>query len=245
MLTKAVDDSAALSQEQIESIEDFIADYNAVDRFLRKELELEDNVAFTTLLKQYSQQNPGWRDADFLGTAGKLRNLIVHSKTEPYRYAAVPSPELAKTLKACLNRLTNPDRVIPCFQRHVEKISSQDNLATVLKLIRQRDYSQFPVYDGGNFRGLLTENGIARWLAHHVATKLSLIEFEDVRVADLIHNEEKRENCLFVPKDDLVDDVVDKFSSAELLEAVLITAAGKQSEPLLGIITRWDIIQTA
>jgi hypothetical protein len=58
-------------------------------------------------------------------------------------------------------------------------------------------------------------------------------------------NEEKRTNCLFVAEDTRVDDVVGKFSSGELLEAVLITVTGKDSEALLGIATRWDIIRVA
>ena len=97
----------------------------------------------------------------------------------------------------------------------------------------------------GRFRGLLTENGITRWLAHHVATKLSLVDLEEIHVTEVIENEEKRTNCLFVAQDSRVDDVVGKFSSGELLEAVLVTATGKDSETLLGIATGWDIIRIA
>jgi predicted transcriptional regulator len=243
--TKTIEDNFGLSEFQLQLIEDFVADYNCIDHFLRKALDLEDNVPFASLLKQYSQQNPGWRDADFLGIVAKVRNLILHGKTGPYGYPATPSPDLTNNLKACLSRLTNPALVIPRFQRPVERISSQDNLATVLRLIRQRDYSQFPVYDNGRFRGLLTENGITRWLAHHVATNLSLVELEDIHVKEVIENEEKRTNCLFVAQHTRVDDVVGRFSSGELLEAVLVTTTGKDSEVLLGIATRWDIIRMA
>ena len=115
-------------------------------------------------------------------------------------------------------------------------------MATVLKTIKHRDYSQFPVYEDGRFRGLLTENGITRWLAHHVMTKLSLVELEDVPVKDVLESEERRRNYHFMPRDTRVDDVVAQFASGELLEAVLITATGKPSETLLGIATRWDIL---
>jgi hypothetical protein len=39
-----------------------------------------------------------------------------------------------------------------------------------------------------------------------------------------------------------VDDVRGLFSSNEILEAVFITANGKESEGLLGIATRWDML---
>jgi predicted transcriptional regulator len=243
MPTKTISDDSRLSDVQLHLIEDFVADYNCIDQFLRRALDLEDNVPFASLLQRYSRQNPRWRDADFLVTAAKLRNLISHSKTGPYGYPAVPSPELAKNLKECLTRLTKPLLVIPRLERQVEKVSSRDSLATVLKLIRQRDYSQFPVYENKRYFGLLTENGITRWLAYQVATNLSLVELEDTCVNEVIKNEEKRMNCIFVAKDAQMDNVVGEFASNEFLEAVLITTTGKDSEPLVGIATRWDIVR--
>jgi predicted transcriptional regulator len=136
----------------------------------------------------------------------------------------------------------NPARAIPTFQRKVEKVSVHDNLARVLRIVRERDYSQFPAYEAEKFCGLLTENGITRWLAHHVATELSLVELEDITVKLVLRIEEKRKNYHFIPRDTRVDDVKGLFASHELLEAVLITAGGKESEALLGIVTRWDII---
>jgi predicted transcriptional regulator len=137
--------------------------------------------------------------------------------------------------------LTNPDRVIPKFQRNVQVVSSEDTLARVLGVIAQQDYSQFPVYDGGGFRGLLTENGITRWLSQHVSTKLSLVELDDVQVREILLNEESRRNYHFLPRNARVDDTRGLFAGHPLLEAVLITASGKDSERLLGIATRWDI----
>jgi hypothetical protein len=40
-----------------------------------------------------------------------------------------------------------------------------------------------------------------------------------------------------------MDDVRGLFSSNEILEAVFITASGKESEGLLGIATRWDMLR--
>jgi hypothetical protein len=99
------------------------------------------------------------------------------------------------------------------------------------------------VYEDNRFHGLLTENGITRWLARHVATKLSLVELEEELVAQVLQNEEERKNYCFVAPNMRVDDVCSLFASNSLLEAVLITASGKESEALQGIVTRWDIIQ--
>jgi len=245
MPIKLIDDSLKLSEPELTLIEDFVADYNAVDRFLRDALGLDDQISFVRVVTQYSQRNKQWRDAELLKTIAKVRNVVVHSKTKPFRYLAVPSLELAQNLKASLNRLTNPPLAIPTFERKVETISIRHSLAMVLKTIKHRDYSQFPVYEDAHFRGLLTENGITRWLAHHVATKISLVELEDVPVKEVLDSEERRTNYRFMARNTRVDDVVEQFSSGELLEAVLFTANGKPSEALLGIATRWDIIHVA
>src|SRR5439155_23524260 len=126
------------------------------------------------------------RDADLLKRIGEVRNAIVHGKTEPYRYVAVPMRALSDDLRACRERLINPALAIPTFRRKVETVSLDDNLAHVLKIVAQQEYSQFPVYEASRFRGLLTENGITRWLAQHVATKFSLVEMEEVTVKQVI-----------------------------------------------------------
>lgn len=99
------------------------------------------------------------------------------------------------------------------------------------------------MYASERFLGLLTENGITRWLAYHVASNVSLVELEEVSVKEVLENEEVRKNCNFVAKDTRVDTIVGLFASEEMLEAVLVTSNGTESEKLLGISTRWDIIQ--
>ena len=242
MTRKSVVDLAGLSKEQLNLIQQFEADYNAVDHFLRISLGSNKQASFTHLAKEYSHKHPGWGDANLLMTIAEVRNAIVHGKTEAYRYVAVPTPATVEDLRACRERLTNPARASPTFQRKVETVSINDTLARVLKIIGKRDFSQFPVYEDQQFLGLLTENGITRWLALHVSTELSLVELDDVLVKDVLQNEEERINYYFVMRDMRVDVLTRLFASNEMLEAVLITARGKESESLLGIATRWDII---
>ena len=242
MTAKMIIDPAGLSKEQLDLIQQFEADYNAIDHFLRKALSQEKQPSFSHLVAEYSRKHVGWRDADLLKTLAEVRNAIVHRKTEAYRYVAVPTPTIVQELGTCRKRLINPPRAFPTFQRKVETVSITDTLARVLKVIRERDFSQFPVYDAQRFLGLLTENGITRWLAVHVSTKLSLVELDEIFVKEFLQTEEERKNWLFAPRDMPVDDIRGLFEAHEMLEAVLVTATGKESEKLLGIATRWDII---
>lgn len=237
---KSAADFEGLSKEQIDAIEHFVADYNAVDQVLRKVLGSNSQQSFASLVKEYARKHMGWRDADLLLAISDVRNAIIHGKTEAYRYLAVPTPAIVQELRACRDRLTHPVRVVPTFQRRVETISRTDTLARVLKVVKQRDYSQFPVLDDGQFQGLLTENGITRWLANHVTMDISLVELDEIHVAEVLRGDENRRNYHFLARDRPIAEVRSLFATHPLLEAVLITASGKVSETLLGIATRWD-----
>jgi predicted transcriptional regulator len=98
------------------------------------------------------------------------------------------------------------------------------------------------VFEDNRFLGMLTENGVTRWLARHVVRTLSLVELDEIFVSNVLQSEEVRKNHQFVPGDMRVDELSALFAKQALLEAVLVTASGKQTEDLLGIATRWDIL---
>jgi predicted transcriptional regulator len=245
MASERYPEDAGLSSEQIDAIEHFEADYNAVDRFLRRAVASDSLTSFSQLVRKYSARNAGWRDAELLITVADVRNAIVHGKTEPYRYVAVPAPAIIQQLSNCRERLLHPRKAIPTFQREVQRVSVSDALSSVLKVIKKRDYSQFPVYGEKQFRGLLTENGITGWLALHVTTRISLVDLEDVSVNDVLASEEPRKTYEFVRRDSRVDEIRGLFLTHELLEAVLVTASGNKSEAPMGIATRWDVFKAA
>ena len=238
-------DHNGLSREQINLIQQFEADFNAVDHFLRVALDSEDHVGFTKLVRRYANEHVGWADAELLMTIAKIRNLIVHERSDLHRHVVIPTLAVAEGLKHCKERLMNPARAVPTFLRTVETISAHDALSRVLKIINERDYSQFPVYDDKRFRGLLTENGVTRWLARHVSQSVSSVRLGDIFVSHVLQSEEVRKNHQFVPGDMPVDEVSALFAKHAILEAVLVTATGKQTEDLLGVATRWDILHLA
>lgn len=230
------------SSEQRDLLERFEVAYNSIDRWFRKRLSKDRTISFTALLSEFQKTARTAVDCDYLRMIAELRNVLVHEKTKPYQPVAIPTEPVVEALERIWQRLTNPPLVIPRFQRRVETVSLDDTLAHVLNLISQRDYSQFPVYTGEHFRGLLTENGITRWLAHHVSTAMSLVELNEIPVRKVLPEEEKRPNWMFTNRTTTVDDVRALFVAHGLLEAVLITQTGNRKENAMGIVTRWDVL---
>lgn len=166
-------DHNGLSREQLDLIQRFEADFNAIQYFLQAAVGIEEHETFTQLVLNYAKKHTGWGDAELLRRIAKIRNVIVHDKTEPFYYPVVPTPSINEQPRKCKERLINPARALPTFQCTVEIISINDTLTRVLKTINHRDYSQFPVYEDKRFLGMLTENGVTRWLARHVVRTLS------------------------------------------------------------------------
>lgn len=235
---------AGVTEEQRALVDRFIAAYNAIDHALRGKLDLPNEVGFSRAVRMQMEQKPSWKDGQALLRYAELRNVLVHEPQVPNGYLSIPVESVVADIEAIRDRLLNPQRVYPAYQRGVVTVTPDETLDTVLALIKERDYSQFPVYDADfTFRGLLTENGITRWLAHHLDLLggTTLVEFDDHRVEHVLATEEARRNIDFVARTALLDEVESLFAQNPTLEAVLITHSGRSSEKPLGIITAFDV----
>src|SRR5699024_8555292 len=67
------------------------------------------------------------------------------------------------------------------FSKQVFTFQETDSLADMLMMFREKDLSKFPIYEENIYKGLLTQKGIAKWLANnesdpHLAGKTSIGE---------------------------------------------------------------------
>jgi predicted transcriptional regulator len=237
---------SGLTGQQWDLWERFKAAYNTIDHLIRKHPGESTGKpeSFNSALSNYDRKyRLGGSNVDYLRMANGLRSVLVHEQTTPYLPVGVPTLPVVERLESIRDQMTNPPRVYPKFKKQVTTISPNDSLVAVLKIVLQKDYSQFPVYDSQHFKGLLTENGITRFLAEYVVREppIGLIELEDHVVSKVLPAEEERPNWKFVSRNLRIDEAKVMFGEEKLLEAILITAHGKQTEKPIGIITRWDI----
>lgn len=232
----------ALTKEQLDLIERFLVAYNVIDHHLREQLGADQSPSFSQLVREYAACYPRWRERENLRMIGDLRNAVVHQRERSYEYLSIPLPSIVENLERIRDQFKSPERVYPKFGKVVTSFQAEDVLSTVLTEIHAKDYSQFPIYKQNSFLGLLTENGITRWLANHSTQVMTLIELDEVTVFDLLGQEEQRSNYQFIPRDTTMLDAENFFVRNTLLEALLITQTGKPNEKLMGIITRWDML---
>src|SRR5688572_30898717 len=141
----------------------FRAAFNQVEHAI-KTLSGSRAGPLARLIERLSETHPEWKFRQSLLEMTRLRNEIAHAEGTDY-LRAVPTEGAIAELKRILKSITWLDAVGQRFGKEVECVSSGHTLTQVLDIVRARDYSQFPVVDGPRLRGLLTENGITRWLA--------------------------------------------------------------------------------
>ena len=235
---------APLPTHDLVSLNDrFVSAYNEIDELMRKLTGLKKDFGFTAVLVEFERKMPLGADGDFLRSAADLRNVLIHRRTLPYLEMATPTDTVVLKMEAIRERMADPPKVYPRFQKQVAAVAPDDSLEDVMRMVSDLDFSQFPVMDGNRFIGLLTENGITRWLAGKIVDSMSLVDFADARVSDLVGSEESRKNFMFVPRRMSIAEAREMFRGNGLLEAVFITEKGRNGEKLLGLINRWDLAE--
>jgi len=226
----------------------FLKAYNQIDDNLRELLGIErGRWGFAYVVDQAAKRHSVVRRyADDLKEYGALRNAIVHDRDYPTRVIAEPHIEVVETLERLVTVILNPPRVFPLFSRDVRRLEADDPVGKLLRFVRQQRYSQFPVFRGHRFVGLLTSRCIAEWLADSVTN--GSVTFDGVTVEDVLaHGDPKGRDVEFVSKEATWYDAAERFTPGPgkrrvMLEAILITETGRESEQLLGIITPRDLL---
>lgn len=221
-------------------VDRFIAAFNRIDRHVRAVIDAGRDPSFADVARRYCTR-VGSRNERALVELADIRNLLAHRVTTPGVYPVVPTEQLVVRAEAIATEMEAAPRAIPTFRRKVVRVHSEDSLSSVLRLIEEHNFTQYPVYRQDEFVGLLTENGITRWLSRHVTRELTLVDLEEVPVRTALREEESSKVAAFMAGDRRVGEVVRQFRESPLLEAVLFTTGGKRSETLLGIATRWDL----
>ena len=221
----------------------FMNAFIGVEQELRSLIGAKTHKPFYTLVNAAAKMNDMVHDiSDELKEYADLRNVIVHERRgeEPI---AEPHVEIVERLEHILDLLQKPPTVGDEFLGEVVTCTLEDKVGIAAKRMYKHSFSKIPVYDGDTFKGLLTAEGITHWLGDRLDDESCTLA--DETVASVLAYVENGHTYRFVGKDWAVFRVIDFFEEAshkgQRLQAVLITESGMESDPLLGIITVFDL----
>ncbi|UMQ43223.1 CBS domain-containing protein [Chryseobacterium sp. Y16C] len=223
--------------------EKFLDIYNQLDKFL-KNGNNQNHETFASKIK--SSKNSiikSYRDK--LIDYGELRNAITHTPKLGGNYIAEPLGEVVNEFAMILQKLLNPQKVIPLFSFEVIGANENERLDKILNLMREKSFSQFPVFDeGGMVAELINTNTISRWLGKNINQNEIMVENPIIK--ELIVDIEFKKNFKFISRDCDIYTAYDLFIDQinihkRNLDVLFITNSGSENEKLLGLITIEDI----
>ena len=233
--------------------ERFLAAYNVIERALRRKIgDPGGRESFRRLVDLLSSRDFAVRKfREDLVEFAELRNAIVHDRMSPDYLIAVPLEETVDKIEKIASVIEEPPLVYPRFGRKVVRFDAKDEMESVLKAMASTGYTQFPVYDGGAYVGLLTDGGVARWLASAVAGgeagEGGLDKLKRVKVQEVLKSEKNPDRARFVSRRATVYEAEHLFTVLGngpkwRTAALLITENGDPFEELLGVITPSDLL---
>ncbi len=234
----------------------FLELFNDLDKVLRKVCQVEDGEhadvgSMLAKAKDLSPVNPVQANWDNLYVARQLRNLMVHERRTGLKEVAQPSQELISVLEKVIAQYQAP-MTIETYLQKTQKLKpilfdSRDKLTQALEIVEREHVSKFPIFSGKSYQGLVSDKGLANWLAQASKETGSIREkLEKASMADVLVCEEDSIQVLILPTDTSLYQLINHFEGRKRT-TVLVTrqAGGKIHSPedLVGIITAQDIAE--
>lgn len=233
--------------KELNNYDKYQGEFNTLHEVLKNKLNNKDRN-FGRLI-QYGKNNNDKvinNYYDELNFHREFRNILSHSHMRGKPPVAQPSDAVIEEIISLTNRINSPKKTSDLFLKDVTHFDYSDSLAKVLQFVNDNHYSQFPVFENTQLKGLITENGITQFLSRSV--KDDVISISETIISDVIKLDEAKDSWEIVNSNTLLIDVKEifnkKLNAGNSLFAILISNRGKNiknPEDIIGIITPWDL----
>lgn len=230
--------------------EEFLFIYNEIDSFMREQLDKDETISHTELIKLMSKKNRLFKiNEKYLKSFARLRNAIVHeTNNENGEVIAEPHEKVIIKYRDIKNKVMNPAKALDTVAvkaTNIFTVNLESDALEVMKKMQQNTFTHVPVIENDRIIGIFSENTIFSYTVYNEALLLDkgikIKEFEKFIPLD----KHESEIFKFISKNKLLYEVEDMFEEElkenKRLSSIFITETGKATEKILGMITAWDI----
>lgn len=178
----------------------------------------------------------------------EVRALLTHNPKINDGFAVTPSDGMIETLKNVIEQVKEPPN---CSDKAIKgsnilTAEPDDNVIEKMKVMKAFGYSYLPIISKNRVVGVFGKDTIfAITLDGYDDIISDTTCFRDIASYTSVSRKD-RNTFRFVPKTMLVSAaekaVVDAFRKKIRINLLLVTETGKVNEPLLGILTPWDVM---
>lgn len=220
----------------------FLEAFIAIEQHLESLAQLSRGVPFVQIVDTLRHQHHAVRAyAEDLKAFARLRNVIVHERGGG-QVLAEPNEWAVHRIMRVRDLLLTPPTVAQFIHKKVATIQHDDSLATATALMARQHYSQLPVYQNNAYHGILSVRNVTYFLGSRT---VATIDLATSTVADVLMHAAQRDTAVFVAHHTPLIEVLEHYAThnrhGNYIDAVLVTADGDATQPLLGLIAEADI----
>ena len=227
------------------SIDQYIEEYKKLEEAVRRVHGVDNHDSIVTVLKKRFPN-----DATVIQSCAELRNFYSHNAKLNKRFIADVSDEAIQYVERLTKSVNNRQK---CGERCIKFKdifwkSLDDNVRDTMTIMQKKLYTHVPILENGKVIGVFDENSLFSYLAAQedgICIFDDKLSFSDLKDHIDLNNREMEEFCFF-PINRFTDQAAEEFNNAQKrgkrIGLMLLTASGKSTDDLQGIITPWDII---
>ena len=178
----------------------------------------------------------------------EVRNVLSHKPTIDGKYIVDPSDEAIELIKSVRYRIENPIRAskIMIKKKDMFYCGMKDSILEAMKTMNEKVFTHTPILDDkGIVIGVFSENTLLSWMIsdeYYLFGKETT--FEEMNEM-LPVGKHEAESFRFISRDTPLLKINEMFETALLqndrIGLCFVTDDGKETSPVLGIISAWDV----
>ena len=177
-----------------------------------------------------------------------VRNFLTHNPRVGGNYPIEASSAMVRLIEKLLRVVSNPPLAFDFAIKRKDMLIAKrgDYVLDILQAMHISAYTHVPVIEKGKLMGIFSDQTIYSYITGegniHLDGETKLSYFSQY----LPLTAAGKDYYAFFPIDATLDQVQEAFEyqyeNSNLLSVVFITQNGKKTEPILGMLTPWDII---
>lgn len=224
----------------------FIEKYKKLERVVRETYHLKMNDSISTYL---GQQEKYWKYRADIQYCQDIRNWLQHERKVNSEFAILPNEAVISFIDSLICKIEGRKRCadIAIREKDIYWRSLDDGVKEAMQEMRKRTYTHVPILDAERrVIGVFDENSIFDYLADE-----GIVDIDDHLCFGTIQkylsvSGREMEEFIFMRSTEYVDELENRveraFRKGKRVGMAFLTADGRQTSPLFGIVTPWDII---
>ncbi|RKJ41461.1 CBS domain-containing protein [Acutalibacter sp. 1XD8-33] len=223
-----------------------------LDLYKQIEDELEDKYRnarrhYASVVFEFIKDYESAPVRDKLDVCRHIRNLMAHSANMDGEPVVEPSQPVVDALREVLDFVRRPPLALEYATKgeRVLKVNAKQKVLRVMEVMEKNGYSHVPVMKENRFYGVFSVGSVFRYLLKNGGKGVT----PETTIRDMrgyLAVEEHIENYEFVPATATYIYVRQRFEQVRAknkrVSVIFITQDGKPDQPLLGMLTPWDVL---